>query len=128
MKKLFIPFSVLILFIDYTIYAASIFGYIREDHTGEPLAYANVFIQQSGFGDATNEDGYYAILNLPAGDYDISISIIGYKMITQPITILTDEEKRMDKKIIIEYDRQMKEFRGGLRQASVKVPRRFLQR
>ncbi|MFP6751327.1 MAG: carboxypeptidase-like regulatory domain-containing protein, partial [Pirellulaceae bacterium] len=85
-----------ILFIDFNIYAASIFGYIREMATGEPLAYANVFIQESGFGDAANEDGYYAILNLPEGDYDISISIIGYEMITQPITILTDEEKRID--------------------------------
>ena len=96
MKIYLIPFFVLILFIDHTIYAASIFGYIREDHTGEPLAYANVFIQQSGVGDATNEDGYYAILNLPSGDYDISVSIIGYAMITQPISILPDEEKRID--------------------------------
>ena len=36
--------------------------------------------------------------------------------------------KWMGNKIIIKYDRQMKEFRGGLRQASAKVPRRFLQR
>ena len=38
------------------------------------------------------------------------------------------EEKRVSNKRIIKYDRQIKEFRGGLRQASVKVPRCFLQR
>ena len=32
------------------------------------------------------------------------------------------------KKIIIKYDGQMKEFRGGIGQASVKVRRHFLQR
>ena len=96
MKIYLIPFFILILLLEHTIYAASIFGYIREDHTGEPLAYANVFIQQSGSGDATNEDGYYAILNLPSGDYDISVSIIGYAMITQPITINSDENQRVD--------------------------------
>jgi len=91
-----VSFFVFILYIDYTIYAASIFGYIREDATGEPLAYANVFIQQSGSGDATNKDGYYVILNLPSGHYNISVSIIGYAMITQPITINSDENQRVD--------------------------------
>jgi hypothetical protein len=37
-------------------------------------------------------------------------------------------KKRMGNKIMIKYDRQMKEFKDGLRQAAVKVPRRFLQR
>ena len=96
MKNSLIRFSIIYLFFNNFLYAASIFGYVREDHTGEPLAYANVFIQQTGNGTATNEDGYYAILNLPYGTYDISVSIIGYAMITQPISILPDKEKRID--------------------------------
>ena len=96
MKNSLIRFSIIYLFFNNFLYAASIFGYIREDHTGEPLAYANVFIQQTGDGTATNEDGYYALLNLPSGNYDISVSTIGYAMLTLPVSVDLDEDQRID--------------------------------
>jgi len=96
MKNSLIRFSIIYLFFNNFLYASSIFGYIREDHTGEPLAYANVFIQQTGDGTATNEDGYYAILNLPSGNYDISVSTIGYAMLTLPVSVDLDEDQRID--------------------------------
>jgi len=94
MKLLFL--ITFILFQSFLFSQGYIYGFVREDATGEPLAYANVFIQGSGVGTATNEDGYYVIINGPPGSVDLSVSIIGYEMITQSISLPIDKEVRLD--------------------------------
>jgi outer membrane receptor protein involved in Fe transport len=47
----------------------------------EPLIGVNVFIDQTSMGASTNEDGFYAILNVPPGTYTIVTSYIGYRTI-----------------------------------------------
>ena len=44
---------------------ASINGFIRDDATGEPISYANVFLSDSPLGAATNSDGYFVITGIP---------------------------------------------------------------
>ena len=58
---------------------ATISGFLRNDATGEPLAYANVFIKSTNLGAASNVEGYYVITNVPPGEYEIAVSIIGLK-------------------------------------------------
>src|SRR5260370_9771704 len=38
---------------------------------------------------ATNESGFYALLNLPPGPYDLKISYAGFSNYTQPAIVLT---------------------------------------
>ena len=61
---------------------ATISGFVRDDATGEPLAYTNVFIKESNIGSAANIDGYYVLANLPTGTKEVVASIIGYRMVT----------------------------------------------
>ena len=77
---------------------SSISGFARDNASGEPLSYVNVFVVVEGSykGSATNQDGYYVISDLVPGEYIVNASIIGYKMISNSVTILGDDEIRLD--------------------------------
>ncbi len=57
---------------------SSVSGFIRDDATGEPISYANVFISNSTMGAATNRDGYFVISKIPVGIYELNVTMIGY--------------------------------------------------
>ena len=46
---------------------------------GEPLAGANIVLDGTSMGAATDEDGRYYILNVPVGRYTVRADYIGYK-------------------------------------------------
>ncbi|GAB4374906.1 MAG: hypothetical protein Kow0042_19870 [Calditrichia bacterium] len=54
-------------------------GTVKEAETGEPLPGANIVIEGTGMGAATDEDGVYYILNVPPGKYEVRAIMIGYK-------------------------------------------------
>jgi len=54
-------------------------GKITDQETKEPLIGANVILEGTVFGSATDIDGGFNILNVPAGSYNINISYIGYQ-------------------------------------------------
>ena len=49
------------------------------DENGQPLAGANVVVVGSAFGGASDSDGNYYILQVPAGEYEVRADYIGYK-------------------------------------------------
>lgn len=57
-------------------------GTIRDKRTGEGLVGVNVTVVGTTFGAATDEKGFYYILRVPAGPYDLRISLLGYKTVT----------------------------------------------
>ena len=71
-----------IIFILYTLLngqnTSSINGFVRNNSDGEPISYANVFISNTSIGTTTNRDGYFVISNLPVGEYELNVSMIGY--------------------------------------------------
>jgi outer membrane receptor for ferrienterochelin and colicin len=54
-------------------------GSVKDAQTGEPLVGANVIVEGTDFGAATNVDGNFVILNIPPGNYSVKISYIGYQ-------------------------------------------------
>jgi len=56
-----------------------IMGTVNDDDTGEPLIGANILIQGTQLGAATNMDGEFFILNIPPGVYSLRASMIGYQ-------------------------------------------------
>ena len=58
-------------------------GRITDPDNGDPLAGVNVEIVGKFQGAATDVDGYYYIINVPPGVYDIQASIVGYQTITK---------------------------------------------
>ena len=49
---------------------STISGFVRDDASGEPLGYANVFIKDSNIGGATNMEGDFVITGVPAGEQE----------------------------------------------------------
>jgi len=48
------------------------------NEAGQPLIGVNVLVSGTTLGASTNEEGYYAILNVPPGTYTLRLSYIGY--------------------------------------------------
>lgn len=62
--------------------AGKIVGTVTDISTGAPLAGVNVFLEGTTMGAATDESGFYVILNVPPGEYTIKSSMIGYAPVT----------------------------------------------
>ena len=54
------------------------------DDLGDPLPGANVILEGTQLGAATDIDGNYFIIGIPVGDYDVTASFVGYQ--TQTVT------------------------------------------
>ncbi|MBK7649479.1 MAG: carboxypeptidase-like regulatory domain-containing protein [Flammeovirgaceae bacterium] len=73
----FIFFSFLII----TAQAGGIRGIIKSEDAG-PLAYATIFVKQTGTGSATDFEGKYEVQLVP-GRYDVLFQYLGYAAITR---------------------------------------------
>ena len=51
-------------------------GFITDSASGESLIGANVFLQETGKGMATDLNGYYIIQDITPGNYTIMVSYI----------------------------------------------------
>lgn len=83
-------------------------GTITDAVTGEPLIGVNVILEGSSYGAATDIDGYYTILNIPPGKYNLKASFIGYA----PSTIL-DVEVNIDQTTLIDIRMQEESLEMG---------------
>lgn len=85
----------LILLVPFFIYSGTtgkLSGAIKDAQTGEPLVGANIIIEGTNFGAATNVNGEYVILNIPPGRYNVKFSFIGYETtIMQDVSITVDQ-------------------------------------
>ncbi len=57
----------------------AITGYVTDLETGEPLIGANVVLEGTSLGSATDITGKFYIPNVPAGNYNLKASYIGYE-------------------------------------------------
>ncbi|MEE9187546.1 MAG: TonB-dependent receptor, partial [Bacteroidota bacterium] len=55
------------------------------------LPFANVLIEGTFMGAATNVDGEYSITNVPPGSYTVRASVVGYRTETAAVTVRVDE-------------------------------------
>ncbi len=80
-----------------------IMGQVSDSKSGEPLLAANVFLEGTNLGAATDLDGFYVIVNVPAGDYQVVVKYIGYQEKTLSVTVEEDQVARVN----IELDFQI---------------------
>ncbi|PID59440.1 MAG: hypothetical protein CR986_06095 [Ignavibacteriae bacterium] len=73
---------IVFLFLSFQIFAQTtgkISGKITDASTGEPIIGANVIVEGTNLGAAADIDGYYVILNIKPGLYNLKVSSIGYQ-------------------------------------------------
>lgn len=71
----------------------TISGKIIDVSTQKPLEHVNVFLSNTTLGDVTNEDGIYIIKHVPAGVYELVISMMGYELQTMTIYLDNDRDR-----------------------------------
>ena len=54
-------------------------GFIYDKKTDQPIPFANVALKGTKLGAVANEDGYFVINNVPAGQYTLVVSFLGYE-------------------------------------------------
>lgn len=67
------------------------------DETGEPLIFANILIDGTTMGAATDVEGHYIILNVRPGVYTLRFQFIGYTTkIVENVRVSGDQTKTLD--------------------------------
>jgi outer membrane receptor for ferrienterochelin and colicin len=69
--------------------SGKIHGTIVDSKTKEPLIGANVIIENTNLGAATDIEGSFAIINVPVGTYSVKATYIGYRAITMTQVLVT---------------------------------------
>ncbi len=67
---------------------ARVHGYVRDKDSGEALIGANVVVENSRYGAATNLDGYFVIASLREGRYILKASYEGYRPSTVEVVLI----------------------------------------
>ncbi len=80
-------------------------GRVIDAETGDPLPGANIVIEGTQMGTASDIDGYYVILNVPPGTYTLKASMLGY----QPMVV---------KNVVVDADRTT-EINFSLKQTAI---------
>ena len=75
-RQFYLFFFLLGLLCTSTLAQTTLEGKIISD--GEPVPFANVFIQKSKRGATTDANGHYSIPNLPQGKYTVIASSLGF--------------------------------------------------
>jgi len=95
MNKLTIVF-IIILNISH-LFSSVVVGRISSSIDGTPLIGANIYLQNTSFGAASDNNGEFEINDVPAGEYVVVATYIGYKLINRhTITVLPDEQVKCD--------------------------------
>lgn len=72
-------------------------GVVKDKETGDPLPGVNIILEGTTMGAATNSKGEFTMINVPAGVYTVSTSMIGYAKVTkQNVRVLPDFTTRLD--------------------------------
>ena len=116
--------------------AHTIAGYVRETNTNKPLSGVTVFVQETRRGTTTDKDGYY-LINIPAGNYSLLITSVGYLKQTQKIKVppsvyennilLSPDTKLLDEVTVRTetVDRNVKKIEMGVTQMSIRNIKRM---
>ena len=71
-------------------------GFISDSSSGEALIGANVILQETGQGMATDMNGYYVIQYILPGDYVLMVSYVGFSLRKEKLTITEGESIKLN--------------------------------
>ena len=72
-------------------------GTLTDASTKEPVVGTNVMLVGTMLGASSDVNGYYCILNVPPGTYDVRVSCIGYRTVIQKqISVSADRTTTLD--------------------------------
>ena len=95
--------NILIIFISFEAIFGGTDGTIRgkvTDIENSPLPGANIYVPNVGVGAAADMDGNYIILNIPVGEYDVVVQMMGYqKQTITGVNVVMDQTSWLNFKL-----------------------------
>jgi len=73
----------------------TISGTVFDEETQKPLFYANIFIANTTLGTASDKNGKFRIDNIPLGNYQLIISMMGYELKKIDISIRYSKQQNI---------------------------------
>ncbi|MBN1779542.1 TonB-dependent receptor [bacterium] len=78
-------------------------GTVIDQQTGDPLAGANIIVEDTDMGAAADIAGNFTILHVPPGTYNVLVSVMGYaKMTIEDVRVRIDQTARVDAELQME--------------------------
>ncbi|UCH63958.1 MAG: TonB-dependent receptor [Fidelibacterota bacterium] len=108
------------LILGQTLNAGDVTGRITDTGTGSYLPGANVILEGTAFGAASDRTGAYRISNVPPGSYTLNITYIGYEDVSVGINVV-DGVVTQDVQLQATYVELGEVVVQGLRQGQVKA-------
>ena len=106
-------------------------GLVNDKKTGNPLPGANIYLEGTAFGTASDLNGRFTIINIPPGKFNFKADMIGYKTIimnnisvsvnrTLSLNLEMDQTVIEGEVILVEVDRaaQKKDQTGTIKNIS----------
>lgn len=91
MKSLFSFFALLLLSVSLLAQTGIIRGFVYDKANGEPIIFTNVYLKGTSLGAPTDNNGYFTISQIPAGDYELMITYLGYDTLREQIKVAKGE-------------------------------------
>jgi hypothetical protein len=98
MKSIYGLFRIAIIFCFLTLFPAFLFaqygtikGFVYEKESGEPVIYTNVYLQNTSYGAATDVNGYFVVSKIPAGNYTLLVTYLGFDTLKMDISIKAND-------------------------------------
>jgi len=92
MRKKSILHKILFIILAQQLNASSytVSGYVKDITNGDPLIGANVYVENTSIGSATDRKGFYKIVGLKEGAYTFKVSYIGYKTNSDSVNLKSE--------------------------------------
>ena len=122
LKNKFFTISFVLLFMNplFSGTTGKLSGVLTDKETGDPLIGANVMIEGTPLGAATDINGSYYVLQVPPGAYKVKFTMIGYQTL-----IMNDVRIRVD--LTTNLDGQLSQSAVGLDEVIVQADRPMIQ-
>ena len=71
-------------------------GRVFDVESGQPIPNANIVIEETQWGTASGEEGNFLIQNLPEGQQNIRVSVIGYAPFEKSLMVIDDKTVHLE--------------------------------
>ncbi len=99
MKNLLLTSFIFLLSFQGFAQTGTVRGFVYEKKNGEPVMFANVFLQGTTLGAFTDINGYYTISRVSSGKYTLLVTSIGYD--TVKVEIQVESNKTIEKNLTL---------------------------
>ena len=89
-------------YLSQNLFSANVKGKVSDGSSGNFLPGANVFLSETNYGSSSDRAGNFSIENVPAGDYVLKVTYVGYADFSVDVT-LGDESLTQDISLGVDY-------------------------